>query len=381
MHKLAALAAFTIALISPLVVADDAAMRSQFDSILQGLNENSFDGFNRATDDADLQSRIYANRLIEPEVRRSFSEGFDANVAAMFTSSFPESRQEILATLVDFQWQGNDGRAVVRYESSGYRYSYHVYELRRAANGRLLIVDWIDFFQGNRFSDEAGTALIMAMPSNAATRNLLKSSNPDESAIFQVRELLKAARDRNAQRFFEIFDDIDEQTRNHPVLVRLNLQFAMQARDRARIEAAEQRLTRVFPDDALHTLKLIEYYLPTRQYNKAIDALVRMQQELGIVDGATESLKAMAALAEGDIERALEFALRATDAEPGLELSWWSLLRVRTRAEDFSGATEALARLERDFGQRLGAEKLKKDPYLKVLAEQKEYLDWRAAND
>jgi tetratricopeptide (TPR) repeat protein len=381
MYKLAALAVFIVALVSPVFAADDAAARSQFESILKGLNENSFDRFDKATDDAALQARIFGNRVIESDVKRAFIADFDANVAAMFKSSFPESRGEIVATLVDFRLQGGEGRAVVRFESPGYRYSYHVYELRLDPRGRLFIADWIDYYQGNRFSDEAGMALVMAMPSKPATRNLLKSSDPDEAAVFQASELFKAVRDKNVQRFFQIFDGLDEALRNNPVLVRLNLQLSMQSRDRARIEAAERRLTQVFPDDALHSLRLLEYYLPARQYTKAIDALVRLQNELDVIDGATESLKAMAALADGDLERAEEFALRATQAEPALEVSWWSLLRVRTRAENFAGTTEALSRLESDFGRRLGPEKLKKDPFLRVLADRKEYLDWRAAND
>ncbi|MBT8092040.1 MAG: bacterial transcriptional activator domain-containing protein [Gammaproteobacteria bacterium] len=378
-NKLLLFAALNVTLMAPTLAVDENAARLEFNSIMQGLNENSFDRFHRATDDRELKSRIFGQRLIDPAVRQSVVNDFDATIEGMFASSFPESRKEILATVVDFQLPGTEGRAVVRYEASGYRYSYHVYELRLDAKGRVRIVDWIDYYQGNRFSSEAGTALVVAMPSKAATRNLLKGSNPDEGQVFQVSELLKAVRDKNLQRFFQIYDGLDERLQKNAFIVRLNLQFSMRARDKARIAAAEERLSEVFPGDALHGLQLIDYYLPTRQYQQAIDALERLQQELGVVDGATESLKAMAALAQGDLERAGQFALRATEAEPALELSWWSLLRVRTRAGDFGGATEVLARLEDDFGQQLGPGKLKKDPFLQVLAERQEYLDWRAS--
>lgn len=108
---------------------------------------------------------------------------------------------------------------------------------------------------------------------------------------------------------------------------------------------------------------------------------MRLQDEIGIKDGATESLKASAALAMGNIADAEEYALQATLNEPSLELSWWSLLRARTRAEDYGAATEALAHLEDDFGHNLDPQKLKKDPFLKVLADKQEYLDWRASRD
>ena len=378
MYKWVQSALLGLALTAPAIAADEVAALAQFKVIIEGLNKNSFVAFNGATDNQALQDRIFSNRVIEADVKQSVSRDFDSTIESMFVSSFPESTREILGTVVDFELQGGEGRAVVRYEGSGYRFSYHVYELRLDVKDRLTIVDWVDYFQGNRFSDEAGLALVTAMPSKPATQSLLQGSGPDERQVFQVSELLKAVRDKNVPRFFQIYDGLDEKMKKQPLIVRLNLQFSMQSGDRKRLAAAEQQLFEVFPGDALHALKLIEYYLPTRQYERAIDVLVSLQRELGVVDGATESLKAMAALAQGDLERAQRFAEQATEAEPALELSWWSLLRARTRAEDFSGATEALSRLEDDFGQQLGPETLKKDAFLRVLAEQQEYLDWRA---
>jgi hypothetical protein len=378
MYKWLLFALSSLTLAAPAGAADENAARNQFNRIIAGLNDNSFAAFNTATGSGELQARIFANRVIETDVKQSVSRDFASTIETMFASSFPESNKEILGTVLDFQLQGSDGRAVVRYEASGYRYSYHVYELRLDAKDRLTIVDWIDYYQGNRFSDEAGLALVTAMPSKAATRSVLQGSGPNEQQVFQVSELLKAVRDRNVPRFFQIYDGLDEAMQSQSAIVRLNLQFSLQSRDKARIAAAEQRLLESFPNDGLHALKLIEYYLPMRQYEKAIDVLVSLQRDLGVADGATESLKAMAALAEGDLERAQRFAEQATAAEPALELSWWSLLRARTRAEDYSGAIEALSRLEDDFGQQLDAQKLQKDPFLRVLAEQQAYLDWRA---
>ena len=97
-----------------------------------------------------------------------------------------------------------------------------------------------------------------------------------------------------------------------------------------------------------------------------------------MTDGAIESLKTSAAIALGNLEDAEKFAVQATQAEPTLELAWWSALRARTAAGDYAGATEAIARLEDDFGERLTPQQLGKDPYLRVLPAQQEYVDWRA---
>ena len=86
-------------------------------------------------------------------------------------------------------------------------------------------------------------------------------------------------------------------------------------------------------------------------------------------------------MALGDFERAEELALNATNVEPGLELSWWSLLRARTAAQNWAGATEAMTELEDRFGHLLIPQKLRRDRFLKALIDQQEYKDWRAARD
>ena len=125
----------------------------------------------------------------------------------------------------------------------------------------------------------------------------------------------------------------------------------------------------------------MEFYIPARRYKDAIDALVLLEEGLGVSDGAIGSLKAMAALADGNIEDAETFAKQATEAEPALEVAWWSLLRVRTRAEDYAGAIEAMTRLEDDFGENLDPQTLGKDRFLKILADKPEYLAWRSSRD
>lgn len=228
--------------VSALEGVDVEKLRAQFESIVQGLNDNSFDRFRRATATRELVERIFRNRLIEPDVKKAFTSDASASIEQMFTSSFPPTKKEILGTLVDFRFSGSEGRAVVRYAASGYRYAYHIYELRLDEKGRMVIVDWIDYYQANRFSAEAGDALVMARPSRPATRKMLENKNLGESELFQVSELFKAVRDNKAERFFQIYDDMDESLHAEITVMKLNLFLALAVRDAVRIENAAERL-------------------------------------------------------------------------------------------------------------------------------------------
>lgn len=361
--------------------SNDDLARANFQAVIDDLNKNSFEEFHDAIDKKALLGRVVGAYFIEPEIRDQLSGMFEEWVQEMFVATFPPSKTEIIGTVVAFENYGDSARALVRFESSGYRFAYHVYEMEVDSKGRIGILDWTDFYRGDLFSREAAGSFVRTMPTPGATRQMLENKNIDEGRLFQVGELFKAVRDDKHERFFGIYDAMDEELRTERVIVRLNLQMTQKWNDRARLGRAYESLAKNFPDEPLFSQPLIEYYISAGMFEQAIAELDILQKGLGVVDGATESLKVSAAMALGDMERAEEYALSATQAEPGLELSWWSLLRARTAAKNYAGATEAMTELEDRFGHLLIPQKLRRDRFLRGLIDQQEYKDWRAKRD
>jgi len=383
-----AAAVLALALAPQLATAQsaDAEMREQFEAIINGLNDNNFEQFQRAVNETALVNRIFGTRVIDADAREQFAAGFSGTLQELFVSSFPRARNqaesggEIIGTIIAFQFQDGQGRAIVRYAGKGYRFSYHSYELTRSRN-KLVIVDWFDYYNSSWFSEDVGDSLVRAMPAQASVRSIMKTPNPSAGQVFQVGELLKAVRDQNPRRYFQIYDGLEDVLRSEPHIVVLNYQFSRTLGDSARLDQAVQSLVAAFPGDALHSLGLSAYYIRRNLFNEAITELDRFESALGMKDGVSEAFKATSAMALGDFERAQAFALSATQVEPGLELSWWTLLRARTAAEDYTGATEAMTQLEDRFGHLLIPQKLRRDRFLKALIDQQEYKDWRAERD
>ena len=366
-------------------VVDDQ-FRVQFQQIVDDLNDNSFTAFLEAIDEKAFLNRVLGTRVVEQEAAESFAGSFADSIQTMFSTSFPRPRSQaevgdILGTLISFEVRDGQARAVVRYEGKGYRYSYHAYDLLRGRNGRVQIVDWFDYYQGSWFSEEVGDTLVRAMPGKGPVTAVLELGKPTEAQLFQVGELLKAVRDQNPQRYFQIYDGLDEVLRSEPFVVLLNYGYSRYLGDPRRLEAAVADVTTRLPGDARTSLSLADHYIAWRRFEDAIGALEIFEKALGKRDGATESLKATAAMALGEFERAETFAESATDAEPALELAWWTLLRTRTAAEDYEGAMEALTVLEDRFGHLLIPQKLRRDRFLKVLIDQEAYQGWRAQRD
>ena len=365
----------------------DEKLREQFDEIVEALNDNTFSEFQDAINERALVNRIFGTRVIDPDVKEAFADGFESSLQEIFVSSFPRPRMqaeqggEIIGTVIAFQFDNGQGRAIVRYAGSGYRFSYHSYELTQTRSGKLVIVDWFDYYNASWFSEDAGNALLRAMPGQASVKALMSMPNPSEGQLFQMGELLKAVRDQNPQRYFQIYDGLEEALRQEPYFVALHFHYTRTLGDAGRMNQAVDALVAAFPADPLYSLSLVEFYIGRGLYEEAITELDRFEEALGMKDGVSEAFKATSAMALGDFERAQAFAVSASEVEPGLELSWWTLLRTRTAAGDYAGATVALTELEERFGHLLIPQKLRRDPFLKVLIDQQEYKDWRAARD
>lgn len=385
MNRLLVLATAVLALVAApqpgLAQSQDDNLRAGFQAVIDGLNENSFKQFHEAVDQRAVLNRVIGTYVISPDIRDQLGSDPREWIESAFKSSFPRSQDEILGTVVAFEVYEASARALVRWEASGYRFSYHVYELELRGNDGFRIVDWIDYYKAGRFTELVAQSFVYTMPTPEATLQLLDNKSRSEGEVFQMGEMFKTVRDRRHDRFFGIYDAMEESLRSERIVTKLNLDMAMSWNDAGRTGRAFQAIVATFPGDPLYSLQLVGFYIATRQFEKVVPELETLQAGLGVTDGATESLKVSAAMALGDFERAEEFALNATRVEPDLELSWWSLLRARTAAGDWSGATEAMTELEDRFGHLLIPQKLRRDRFLRALIDQQAYKDWRAARD
>ena len=371
---------------SQLALAQSSDLRAGFEAVIDGLNDNSFREFHDAMSEREFLGRVYGTHVISNEAKQAMASGYRELIEASFITMFPPTRSaeeaggEIIGTIVGFTEQGGTARAIVRFDAKGHRYTWQSYDLV-SSGGNVRIVDFWDYYQGAWFSEFIGDSLIRVMPAAESVAAVLEMPNPGEGRLFQVGELLKTVRDGNPLRYFEIFDGLEEELRQEPYIAILNFRWTRMLGDPGRRRQATALLTEVLPEDPRFSLGLAEFYIQARRFEDAIVELDRFAEALGSDDGVVNSLKATASMALGEFADAQATALAATQAEPDLELAWWTLLRTRTAAEDYAGATEALTQLEERFGHLLIPQKLRRDPFLKVLIDKQAYVEWRAARD
>ncbi len=355
------------------------AMQNGMLAVIDGVNSGSFAVLAGAIDQEDMLERIFGLRLIDQRVKKSFRENFESTLEPMITQQVVGRQQEpVKARLLGFKSRGNLGRAVVRYDLANFQFSYHEYDLTLDDQDRLVIVDWTDFFWGDRFSDSIGVGLVSAAPSSSSVRKLVDFQNITESQLFKMTEGLKAIRDRNVPRYFEIVEGMDEELRRQRVIVLGGVQMTKQVRARRQLRTALTAMATYYPEDPLYTNLLLDYFFPTRRYEDARTSLQMLKARLEVEDAAMEARLSSTELVMRNAEAAVQHAERAIELENDLELGWWAALRARTAAGDFAGAVAALTTLEENFGHDLNPEALGKDKSLARFVESPEYKEWAA---
>ena len=350
--------------------------RAGFQDIVADLNNNSFERFAHAIDREDMLERIFGLRLIDQKVKQSFRESFDDNLVNILKSAFASTEGNIRAAWLGFGSKGDRGKAIVRYDLPDFQFNYHEYELRLDDKGRVVIVDWIDYLDGEQFSDGMGFQLVSMNPGEPAVRKLFDFQGPTEQQTFRLTELLKASRDRQVDRYFDILDDLDERMRSQRTVVLMSVHLTKATRDRRKLRSALIDVDKYFPNEPLYSLMLLDYYFPSRKYEQAMQALLSLQSTLGVQDSAMAARLSAASLVLGNVEDALSYADQAVQIEPALELGWWSALRAGAIAGQYGKAVEALDVLEQTFGYTLGPEAFEKDPSMSDLLLSSEYEKW-----
>jgi tetratricopeptide (TPR) repeat protein len=356
------------------------AFRAGVASIVNDLNYGFFDRFIGAINQQDMLDRIYGLRLIDQRIKRQFEENLEGSWPGLIKGGIVPGRgvpeEGLRFTLLGVESRGDLGRAVVRADLDNFQFNYFEFDLRLDKRENVIIVDWIDFLDGQAFSQDVGLYLVLAQPSKSALRKLLDFSNVSERELFQFGELMKAARDGNLAKFNELRDSIQPRFQRQRIVVESGVRVAKNVRRRREMVAALGIMAEHFPEEPLYSLMLLDHYFPQKKFEEGIAALQRLRNKLNVEDAAMEARISAALLASANPAEAVAYADRALGREPGLELGWLSALNARNAVGDFVGTVEALTQLEGEFDYDLSPETLEKSRVFGQLIASEEFSAW-----
>lgn len=362
---------------------DDGKLESQLQEIAKALNEESFEDLERYIDRESLSRRIYGLRRVERPAQNAFEQQFPEMLEYFVFVGLPSTSDSKGMELVHFEFSGSEGSALLRMQLPGYFYNYTGLELNRDSRDRVRIVDMQRYNARPALSEEMADYLATFMPTKETARALMKVQSVTDAELFQVSELLKAYRDNDNERFYNIYDGLDNRLQNDEVLSRYNLLIANYANDMPRLLDYIFQYIQSLSDSSEYSLAASDAYIHLGNLEEGYNYLGMFKQQYSLPEGSASARLSALALALGRPEDAESHALEAVQIEPGLELGWWSLLRARSGAGNNAGSLEALAQLEDRFGHELTEEKLRRDKYrgFAALADSQEFKDWRAGRE
>jgi len=349
-------------------------------SIVDDLNYEFFDSFVGAINQQDMLDRIYGLRLIDQRIKRQFEENLEGSWAGLIMGGVVSGRgvpeEGLRFTLLGVESRGDLGRAVIRADLDNFQFNYFDFDLRLDQHEKVVIVDWINFLDGQAFSQGVGLYLVLAQPSKSALRKLLDFSNASERELVQFGELMKAGRDGNLAKFNELRDSIQPRFQRQRIVVESGVRVAKNVRRRREMVAALGIMAEHFPEEPLYSLMLLDHYFPQKKFEEGLAALQRLRDKLDVEDAAMDARMSAALLASGNPAEAAAYADLALGREPGLELGWLSALNARNAVGDFAGTVAALTQLEGEFDYDLSPETLEKSRVFGDLMQSEEFAAW-----
>jgi len=349
-------------------------------SIVDDLNYEFFDSFVGAINQQDMLDRIYGLRLIDQRIKRQFEENLESSWAGLIMGGVVSGRgvpeEGLRFTLLGVESRGDLGRAVIRADLDNFQFNYFDFDLRLDQHEKVVIVDWINFLDGQAFSQGVGLYLVLAQPNKSALRKLLDFSNASERELFQFGELMKAGRDGNLAKFNELRDSIQPRFQRQRIVVESGVRVAKNVRRRREMVAALGIMAEHFPEEPLYSLMLLDHYFPQKKFEEGLAALQRLRDKLDVEDAAMDARMSAALLASGNPAEAAAYADLALRREPGLELGWLSALNARNAVGDFAGTVAALTQLEGEFDYDLSPETLEKSRVFGQLMASEEFAAW-----
>ena len=356
------------------------AFRAGVASIVNDLNLENFDGFLNVIDQQDMLDRIYGLRLIDQRIKKQFEENLEGSWPSLIKGGIVPARgvpeEGLRFTLLGVESRGDLGRAVVRADLDEFQFNYFEFDLRLDQREHVVIVDWINFLDGQEFSQDVGLYLVLALPSKSALRKLLDFSNVSERELFQFGELMKAARDGNLAKYNELRDGMQPRFQRQRIVVESAVRVARNVRKRREMVAALGIMAEHFPEEPLYSLMLLDHYFPQKKFEEGLAALQRLRDKLDVEDAAMDARMSAALLASGNPAEAAAYADLALGREPGLELGWLSALNARNAVGDFAGTVAALTQLEGEFDYDLSPETLEKSRVFGQLIASEEFSAW-----
>ena len=328
-------------------------------SVAYTLQDRDGPGFSALVDDDSLIDRAMTgidggNKSIVAGLRTGLARGLSQVGTVIVNNMGPEVRMTYLRSRNVEQVQ----RVLLRVDLGERGINYLDFFVRERPDGSLSIFDWLDYAQGQTYSDSLRKVMALMMKEQPSlVSKLLGLGNIDTAVANKIAKMGNLGQEGDWAGWLETYRTLPENVRNSRVMLSGRIAAASMLGDDDEYMNAMADLHANHGDDPTLSLALLDYHLVTGDYTRAYRAVDRLDEYTG-GDAALTNLRSGIALHEGDNAACIRHARRAISQDADYEEPYWNLMLAGSRAGNYEAAMEAVRALEMRFGYGFSEEEL-----------------------
>jgi hypothetical protein len=358
--------------------AADRSFEDKIESIVDQMNERSAQAFSDAIDVDALLARVFEGLEIEDNLKASYSQNIRQGRARLGENILRRMHKGSYARVLNVRDDGDNAKALVRYEVGNGSYSYHEYELVKDNGGNISIVDWLDYMDGYLYSAALRLNVVTYEPTAASVKGLVPEHQGSDEEYARFAEVISAYRNKDYQKFYSESATLSRKLRRTRFMHLLTCLVSRMTRDRNLYNDAYRELSNNFGDDPTLVLSLVGYYYSKRDYEEAMNSLRLLQDEFGVRDAALLTIMSRTALSLGNADEASVLADEAISTEPDLEVAYWAAIDAHVRLNHHSFAVMTARSLEEQFGKSLERARFEKNGMYADFVKSPQFKQWQA---
>ncbi|TCK18272.1 hypothetical protein DFR30_1548 [Thiogranum longum] len=368
--------------------ASQPASNTVTDTLASRPDAGSFEQFGKAlaASMAARDSTLFTRSLdTEQFARRSLTSLGLAAVKKQAVASYAKSLQKIVDnrfgdTFSSVQYadflrlmpndtdQPDQAVALIRIEPEDGGISYWKVYLRRA-NGKVTIVDWLNYALG-----EIASKAIGGFALNVGTI----AQKPDSGGVAALKAYFAAVKGTDPQQLLQTYDQLPPGIRENSLLMYTYFQAANRISP-ATYQTVLADLAPIYRKQDSYALLMFEYHQVNGDYAEAHKSLDKTAVQLG-EDAGLDTLHAGLALMTEDYKSAIAYARDGINREPAFIKNYWVLLDALVFTENYADAVLVLNILEEGFGYQFDAEKLAGLEGYEAFGQSAPFNSWRVAS-
>ncbi len=255
--------------------------------------------------------------------------------------------------------------------------NYIIFYIHKNKQQEFKIVDWFQYHSSSKASESIRQVLVLMLPDANILEKFFSIVNGNKKEVRKITIALHDMRKKNDPLIFiDAFEKADESIKKNVTLSNLYLTLASRTKDEDIYKKALLTFSNYHGGNPKFALAMVDHYFYLGETEKAVKALDRVEEEIGIADPPLYVLRASIYFDGEMYAAAYAEAGKLISIDPDNEEGYWLQVNSSTQLNNYKNTLKLLKLLQSQFGYQFNAEDFKEDELYKDFIKSSEFKGW-----